>query len=165
MAKHEVMGHIIEHCRKVAEVGVFIAWNLRKAGTLLNIPLIEAASLVHDIAKMRSLHTGDDHAKAGAILLEGFGWHDMAAIVRQHVHLAEPESKTITEAAVVNYADKRVLHTSVVSLTERFAYIREKYGQGDSLRLARIDSTEQATRTVEARIFADLAISPKDITL
>lgn len=165
LLKLEVMDHIIEHCQRVASVAVYLARELISAGIFLNVPLVEAAGLLHDISKMESLRTGVDHAQAGEMLLEQLGYREVADIVGQHVRLRDPSVPFITEAAVVNYSDKRVLHTSIVSITERFVYIREKYGHDNPARLVRIKATEEETRRIEERIFARLAISPKDINL
>ncbi len=118
--KHEVMDHIREHCRKVAEVAVFLAEQLETAGLVLNTDLIKAAALLHDIAKLRALEEGVNHAELGAAILDGAGYPAIASIVKQHVCLSSPVTGTpISEAEIVNYADKRVLHTTVVGLKER----------------------------------------------
>ena len=40
----------------------------------------------------------------------------------------------VDEAMVVNYADKRVMHERVVSLTKRFIDLMERYGADDARR-------------------------------
>lgn len=165
MDEYKVMDHVRQHCRKVAEVAIFIANKLIAAGIKLNIPLIEAAALLHDITKIEALEQGGNHAETGANLLEKLGFLTVAHIVRQHVHLAGPIIGTpVNEAEVVNYADKRVLHTTVVSLGGRFDYIREKYGHGDPVRITRINRIEEETRELEKKLFARLPIKPEDIT-
>ena len=49
----------------------------------------------------------------------------------QHVRL---NSYDLDEAMVVNYADKRVMHDRVVSLTRRFLDLMERYGTDDQRR-------------------------------
>jgi hypothetical protein len=51
--------------------------------------------------------------------------------VGQHVRL---NSFDVDEAMVVNYADKRVMHERVVSLTRRFLDLMERYGTDDTRR-------------------------------
>jgi hypothetical protein len=68
----------------------------------------------------------------------------------------------ITEAALVNYADKRVQHTRVVSLGERFQDLRERYGKTPEAR-AWLDSLEGQNRLLEARIFRRIPILPESL--
>ncbi len=158
------MDHIRQHCNKVAEVALFIAGQLVRAGIRLDLPLVEAASLVHDITKMEALRQGGNHAETGADIIESLGFPSVAYVVRQHVHLSESVIGTpISEAQVVNYADKRVLHTTVVSLTKRFDYIREKYGNGGLVRTSRIKAIEEQTRELEKKLFSYIPIKPEDI--
>ncbi len=164
MDRYCMMGHIREHCRKVAAVAVLIADCLANVGERVNVPLLKAAGLLHDIAKIRAIETGEDHAELGASILEDCGFPAVAAIVRGHVRLLGPVSGTpLTETEIVNYADKRVLHTTIVSRTERFEYIRRKYGHNDAARLERIVETEEMARGLEMKIFANLPIGPEDI--
>lgn len=165
MQEYKVMDHIRRHCRKVAEVALFVARELAAAGVALDIPLIESAALVHDITKLEALQNGGNHAETGADLMESLGFPAVADIVRQHIYLAEPVTgRPINEAQVVNYADKRVLHTDVVSLKERFDYIREKYGRGGLVvGISRINAIEEETKALERKIFSRLAIRPEDI--
>ncbi|MEW5949012.1 MAG: HD domain-containing protein [Thermodesulfobacteriota bacterium] len=164
MDEYKVMDHVGQHCRKVAGVALFIADKLTSAGVKLNIRLIEAAALLHDITKIEALEQGRNHAETGADLLEKLGFPTVAHIVRQHVNLSGPIIGTpINESEVVNYADKRVLHTTVVSLRDRFDYIREKYGHGDPVRITRINRIEEETQELEKKIFARLPIKPEEI--
>ena len=69
----------------------------------------------------------ENHARTGAQFLSDRGYPEVGHIVRQHVVLDEYfASEELTEAEIVNYADKRVLHDQVVSLKERKYYILEK---------------------------------------
>ena len=124
---------------------------------------MEAGTLLHDIAKMKGLHTGENHSQAGAILLRELGFPEIAEIVRQHVVLDDgtPQSK-ITEAAVVHYADKRVKHTSIVSLAERFQDLKERYGKNPAA-LSWLEDLGKKSRTLEKRIFKKLSIQPESL--
>ena len=160
------MEHIKEHSRKVAEVAILLTTQLADSGIALNRPLIEAASLLHDIAKIAAIGEGKDHSQMGANILEEQGFPAVAEIVRQHVRLSEPFSgMSISEAEIVNYADKRVLHTTIVTLRKRFDYIREKYGYNDPVRLNRIDSIREETERIEAKLFDRISINPEDMEL
>lgn len=159
-----MMDHIADHSRMVCRVALFLVDQLSDRGNGLNRPLIQAAALLHDITKTRSFQTGENHAATGKELLTGLGYPEVGDIVGQHVRLeAYPTSGPVTEAEIVNYSDKRVLHDRVVPLDRRMAYIQEKYGQNPELD-QRIAELRDRSRELEKRIFMQLPISPVELT-
>ena len=127
MDRYAMLPNIRSHSLTVCQVAAGIARSLVAAGIRLDLPLIEAAALLHDITKTRSLRTGEHHARSGARLLEGLGYPRVARIVRFHIQPPPPGAQ-LTPEEIVSYADKRVLHDRIVSLGERFAYLRQRYG-------------------------------------
>lgn len=163
MQQYQMLDHIVQHSIKVADVALSLARTLNQAGERLDLALIEAASLLHDIAKKGSIEHGRDHVSTGAALLKDLGYEEISEIVRYHVELPkERTSSRITEAEVVNYADKRVLHDSIVTLSERFLYIRERYGKDES-RARRIANLEEQTIKLEKKIFSKLNIKSSNL--
>lgn len=163
MRQYHMWDHVIQHSIKVADVALSLAKALNQAGERLDLTLIEAASLLHDIAKKGSIENGEDHVSIGAALLKDLGCEEVSEIVRYHVELPKGRtSSRITEAEVVNYADKRVLHDSIVTLNERFLYIRERYGNDES-RARRITNLEEQTIKLEKKIFSKLDIKPSNL--
>ena len=61
--------------------------------------------------------------------MQEMGYGELAGLVANHVLL--PPDQPLDETMVVNYADKRVTHDQLVTLTERFDYITQRYGRGD----------------------------------
>ncbi len=165
MAEFDMLPHIREHSFLVMEVALYLGQNLLAAGVPLHLPLIEAGALLHDLGKTPCLGTGENHAEWGAKILEKRGYPEVAQIVRQHVFLDPPglDHHLRREAELVNYADKRVLHTQVVTLNQRFADLKKRYGQNRPEHLARINAAELLAHTLEAKIFRPLAISPADL--
>ena len=123
-----MLNNIVAHSKQVCSVSLFLADHLGTIG--LNRELIQAAALLHDITKTRSLHTSENHAETGAQLLKDLGYPEVADIIGQHVRLNcyDFVSGTPTDAQIVNYSDKRVLHDKIVPLNDRMGYILEKYG-------------------------------------
>ncbi len=157
----------IDHSWQVCRVAVFLVDQLAAQGIHLNRELVFASALLHDITKTRSFSTGEDHALTGAEFLQALGYPDVARIVGQHVLLdayfvSECLSQPLTEAEIVNYADKRVLHDRIVGLPERKAYILDKYGQDPALG-KRIQILWKKTTVLETRIFRDLPFSSADL--
>ena len=68
----------------------------------------------------------------------------------------------IREAEVVNYADKRVLHTQVVSLAVRFADLMERYAKSEEARV-RLAALEEKVRRLETKLFFHLNFTPADL--
>lgn len=164
MAAYGMLPHIREHSLLVTEVALWLGRKLTGAGVVLHLPLIEAGALLHDIGKTPCLGTTLNHAQWGAEVLVSLGYPEVAEMVRQHVRLREsgPEGFPVREVAVVNYADKRVLHSRVVLLQERFADLKVRYGATAEI-LARIADNEIRSQGLEEKIFALLAHTPQDL--
>jgi uncharacterized protein len=164
MEAHGMLPNIREHSFRVMEVAVFLGEALAEAGLDLNLPLVTTGALLHDLGKTPCLGTLTNHAELGAGILEELGYPQVAQVVREHVHLYQDISdrQPLREAEVVNYADKRVLHEVVVTLEERFADLKVRYGRTPEA-LARIQATEIRARALEEKIFAPLQLSPLDL--
>ena len=163
LQRYGVPPNVVEHSRKVHRVAMFLCRELNLQDEGLDPGLVEAASLLHDIAKVASFKTGENHSQAGARLLREQGFDGVAEIVRQHVVLDSGlDHGRITEAALVNYADKRVQHTRVVSLAERFQDLRERYGKTPEAR-DWLNSMEEQNRLLEAKIFQRIPILPESL--
>ncbi len=164
MAAHGMLPNIREHSFRVMEVAVCLGEALAEAGFDLNLPLVTVGALLHDLGKTPCLGTLTNHAELGAGILEELGYPQVAQVVREHVHLHHDLSdpKPLREAEVVNYADKRVLHEVIVTLEERFADLKVRYGRTPEA-LARIKATEIRARALEEKIFAPLQLRPLDL--
>lgn len=158
-----MLDNIAVHCLQVCRVSLFLTDHLGLPG--LNRELIRAAALLHDITKTRSFHTEEDHAKTGARLLADLGYPEVALIVGQHVRLDHYSfsSAAPTDAEIVNYSDKRVLHDKIVPLSERMGYILEKYGSRPEWK-RNILLLWEKSETLEKRLFAALPFSPDDLS-
>jgi uncharacterized protein len=156
----EMPAHISRHSLMVAEIGLFIAKRFNLNNSRLDLRLIEAAALLHDVGKMLSLKTGENHAKLGARMLNGFVAPEVAGIVEEHIHLDSSQvAGPITESLIVNYSDKRVKHDKVVSIEERYEDLIERYAKGPSQVLHLREKLELYS-VLEKTIFSHLAISP-----
>jgi putative nucleotidyltransferase with HDIG domain len=152
----EMMDHIVAHSLTVCEVALTLADGLAEENVRLNRDLVQAGALLHDITKTRSFTTGENHAESGGALLAELGFQDVGNIVRQHVRLdAYPREAQFSEAEIVNYADKRVLHDEVVPLDRRMRYIVDRYCHGEADR-RRVGRLWEKTRALEARLFEHL---------
>jgi len=94
---------IMAHCVKVAETAVKIATGLDQNAPLLDLPRIEAAALLHDIARK-----SPDHAGKGGEILKDMGFTDIADIVSSHMDLNTGPDTPLNEKEIVYFADKLV---------------------------------------------------------
>jgi putative nucleotidyltransferase with HDIG domain len=158
-----MMEHIVRHSLQVCRVAELLVQQLGEKGRTLNRDLVQAAALLHDITKTRSLTTGEKHSESGCDLLADRGYAEVGDIVRQHVKLDTYfAGDTPSEAEIVNYADKRVLHDRIVSLDERMAYILERYGKTPEYR-AHLRWLWDISNLQEKRIFTEMPFSPAGI--
>jgi len=156
-----MLPNIREHSFMVMHVALTLGRALVAADFPLNLPLIEAGALLHDIGKTPCLGTGVNHAEWGAVILEGRGYPQVARVVREHAYPA-PDPGSMGEAEVVNYADKRVLHHRVVTLAERFVDLQNRYCRTPES-LARLAVLAERVRAMEERLFAPLSLTPEDL--
>jgi len=158
-----MLPNIVEHSYRVCQVAAFLGKALSRSEDGLDLALIAASSLLHDITKTQSLKTKEDHAGTGATLLEALGYPQVAEVVRGHVRLAEGDTThPLREVHILNYADKRVRHDSVVSLDDRFVDLVERYGQTPERRL-RLEHMKQTALMLEQNIFRQIDFKPDDL--
>ncbi len=164
ICKMKMMDHIVVHSLQVCRVATFLTEHLNKQNNRLNLDLIRSAALLHDITKTRSFQTREDHALTGGEYLSDRGYPEIGDLIRQHVKLDKYSvAGSISEAEVLNYADKRVLHDEIVVLDRRLDYILERYAETPAHR-ERINYLWQKTREMENKLFKDLSFVPDDIT-
>jgi putative nucleotidyltransferase with HDIG domain len=159
---HGMMPNIQRHSLIVARVAATLGEELNKRESQLNIPLIIAGSLLHDIAKGRSLREGGDHVEMGRSMVLGMGYPEVAWIVGSHVDSGSEIVNTIDEATVVNYSDKRVRHDRIVPLGDRLRDLVARYG-GTREKRARLREMAKNIERLEREIFSRISTSPDDL--
>ena len=163
MNHYGMLSHIIGHSIEVTKVALYLAVELNKRGQRIDLGLVEAASLLHDLTKSECLQTKEDHARTGSQLLKRMGYLRVGEVVAEHIQLSKKNDPSlITEEEVVNYADKRVQHDRIVSLEERFSDLMNRYGKGQEAS-EQMEQLKKATFEIENRIFSILGIDPSDL--
>ena len=138
---------IVGHCLAVASVANAIAQNAVKRGHQLNMRLVEAGALLHDICRKKN----SDHALAAYELLNRLGYTEAGRVAGAHMDLPLDALTLLDERAVVYLADKLVLGDKCVGLNARFARALEKY-ESDSSAAAAIQRRMQDAITVMQRL-------------
>jgi CTP:molybdopterin cytidylyltransferase MocA len=155
VARQAASDIVIRHGRLVAEVARQLADRLNQAGLKLDVGLVTAAGLLHDLAKGRP-----SHARHGAKIIKSLGYPQVAALVACHNDIAIAEDGALDEAAVVYLADKLVKKDRIVSVDERFRASREKYAaDADALAAVarRLATAQSIVRQIEAKLGGRLA--------
>ncbi|HEX3026479.1 MAG TPA: HD domain-containing protein [Clostridia bacterium] len=141
-----------KHLAAVADLAVRIGTALNQKGFALNIPLIEAAALLHDIEKGIP-----HHAVTGAKTLETLGFTEIAPIVKFHMRLPDGFQPEITELTVVFLADKLFIGSQSVSLQKRYAEKLSAY-QDDPPALQTIRKQLEISLNLEKRMKTVLGV-------
>ncbi|PID73622.1 MAG: metal-dependent phosphohydrolase [Desulfobacterales bacterium] len=163
MREMGMLEHIAAHSLMVCMVSLKLAEGIIGRGVPLSRALIRAGAILHDITKTRSFKTGEHHGDTGGVLLEELGFPEVGDIIRQHVRLEGVSSPDIiTEAEIVHYADKRVLHDHVVGLDERMRYIIGRYARTEE-HVRILTGIWNQTRTLEEKIFHHQAFGPEEL--
>ncbi len=147
----------------VCKVADILSSNLIITFPTLNIKLAKSAALLHDITKVRSFKTGEKHSDTGGELLASLGFPETGDIVRQHVFLDKyDDALPVTEAEIINYSDKRVLHDKIVPLNERLDYIYSNYVTNKEF-IKHFEYMKNKTKRLEKKLFKYLDFEPNDL--
>ena len=148
----------IQHMLLVNRIAMFLGRELSDKGIALDLEAIRAASLLHDLDKMQTLKMGN-HGLESAKVLSKLGYPSLGRIISKHTPASVGELNT-WEEKIVNYADKRAGDTGVVSLEERFAYFKRKYGIKEDDAQKEI---ERRYHMLEQEIFTLIGIRPEEL--
>lgn len=147
--------NVTKHMNVVSDIALQCAKVLEENGTIVRLQALTAACLTHDLLRcvdfkesvdseteprreiknvwstLREKY-GTSHEEAAQKFLTEHGYPAIGSIVRPHrgyfENPKEEELLQTTEQKILCYADKRVLHDSVVSLSERFTDLELRYG-------------------------------------
>jgi HD superfamily phosphodiesterase len=164
LEKYATPEHIIAHSRKVWDVGRLLGESLVKRNHAVDLDLLRASCLLHDIGKYPCILDGTGyHDIRGEQILEQEGFGEVARIVVQHVILRGPKGSPIREEHVLFYSDKRVAHDKLVSLEDRFVYLEQTYGTNPKA-IQGLMFMKSETLRLENEIFLLLDFGPEDVS-
>lgn len=123
LKEYNTPAHVVRHCIKVTDTALKISIALNKAGYHLNLELIQAAGLIHDIARVH-----DKHWDVGAEIALKNGYRQEAYIIRMHMfYISNPMKEKFEEIDIICLSDKMVKEDKYVGLDERMKYILDKF--------------------------------------
>ena len=129
LKENKVPDNIVAHLKAVCDFSMKVCDVLEKRSIKVGRKLVAAAALLHDVKKL-----DENHEIKGADFIESLGYPEVAKIIRKHglSNLNKEEFKPKTpEEKIVFYSDKRVRGSKVVSVDERFEYIKQRYKRED----------------------------------
>ena len=153
--RHAVEKRVWAHSRKVAGLARCLGKELNRAGSQLDLALIEAGSLLHDLARGRK-----DHAEAGAAILRDMGYADVAEIVSSHMDITVNAAGPITAQEVVYLADKLAEGDQHVTLETRFRARLKRHADNPEIQkriTGRLENALNIRRRIEDRLGRPLA--------
>ncbi len=106
---------IIMHQEAVARCALRFGRYLGQKGVALDLELLEAAALLHDIKK-----TERNHPQRAGEFLEKLGYGNVAEAVAQHMDLLDMEEDRVSEKELLYLADKMVKGAEEVGIEARF---------------------------------------------
>lgn len=127
MAKVGLPSGLVQHSIAVKDTALMFADRLEKDGIRVDRRLLAASALLHDIMKIDAQVC---HGMEGGEFLRKMGFPEVAKVVEKHClsNLDDPNLVPKTaEEKLLMYADLRTSGGQVVSLDERFDYIRRRY--------------------------------------
>jgi len=135
---------VIKHCQLVAQLSCALGNYLIRSGCQLNLQLIRAAALLHDLAKGEP-----QHALVGAGMLVDYP--EVAGIVAEHMDICLTPDRPLTEKEIVYLADKLVMADQIVPLQDRFAGPLEQH-KNDQEILGKIRRRFSNAERIQTRI-------------
>ncbi len=122
LKKHQTPEHVIRHSVKVTETALKIGSALNQNGLNLDLELIQAAGLLHDIARVE-----DKHWDIGADIALSLGYQALADIIRAHMFFNTNLDDDIKEIDIICLADRTVKEDEYVGLEARMKYVLDKF--------------------------------------
>jgi uncharacterized protein len=121
--KNSCAPQVVRHCIVVADLAVETACKLKEKGYKIDVQLVEAGALLHDLGRSKT-HTVD-HAIVGAQIAQSIGLPEAVInIIKRHVGagITQNEAQRLgwpkdiytpqtLEEKVVTYADKLIKHS------------------------------------------------------
>ena len=171
MEQYAMLPNIRRHSLLVARIAELLAQRLQESlpeGQAPDLDFCVNGALLHDIAKTPCLKEGCDHAATGAEICQRHNYPEIAEVVAGHVilHDFSPEKYRqglLGAREIVYYADKRVRHDAIVSLSERLEYILENYGGNDERIQGLIRENFRKCEELEGIIFSFLDFSSEQL--
>ena len=164
LVEQQVPANLILHIQSVASIAYQLAIWLRAAGEKVDPLLAQRGGMLHDLAKVNTLHKSSiNHGEAAARILAERGQLELAEIARRHIltHLLDDQRAPRTwEEKVVFLADKLSEGSRLVTLDQRINALSQRYSRFS----AGIQSCLPALRKLQREICTRARIPESELT-
>lgn len=162
LKEFEVPPNIIDHTRKVTKICVFLANELSKKGEKINIEMLEVASLLHDLDKLKSSFEKNDHGQIAYDFLKQRGFdEEFADLIKYHRGESIYPKEMGWEIKILRYADLRFIGDKLVTIYERMDDLKVRYPW--FAKPENSDPIIKMTKSIEQDIFSKLDFLPEDL--
>lgn len=164
LKKYNFPDEKLRHVRLVSDVAKFLGVKIKKKKPKLkiNVSLLVAAGLLHDIDKNITGLSGERHPVIGARILREEGYGEVADVVLKHDIEAflDPDRKPVAwEEKVLALADKMV-KDEIITVDERYRLWREeKIPEQDAI----LDATYPYLKNLEKEVFTIIKMRPEEV--
>jgi len=194
LAEYHVPPHIVSHSNAVAKLAVFLAQRLNENSAVIDIELLERACLLHDMMRvfdfpepdykrfeqtlpeeekakwrrLRAKYKTSSHEDAACDILKE-QYPALALAIKRHRYMSmldEQGHPETWEEKLLYYADKRVMHETIVPLKERLAegHKRNVFSHGSKakskINTAKVDPMIEE---MEKEIFKKIGLDPLEV--
>ncbi|NLM46894.1 MAG: NTP transferase domain-containing protein [Firmicutes bacterium] len=146
--KYHVPDGIIRHMQQVARAACLLAEHVNSSGLRIHTGLLQAACLLHDIARGKQ-----KHAEIGRQIVTDLGYPAVGEVIGCHMDLPAAYTEKITEHSLLYLADKLTAGERLVSLAERLAAGERRFqDKPEALRMLRLrlQQAQKISRRVAA---------------
>ena len=165
--EYRMLEHIKQHSLLVAHVAGTIAGLAKNKGWEVDVQLVRASALLHDLGKTYTVRHGGNHCQIGASWAMALTRNPaIAQGVIHHIYWpGEVDVQRHTLPLAIIYADKRIKHDAVVSLEERFHDLLDRYAvsfERMQLMYRSYAQVQEIERQFSQRLEVDLNAYPFD---
>ncbi|MCH7902419.1 HD domain-containing protein [archaeon] len=148
--EYKMPGHIREHTEAVRKIANCLAKKING----VDKEVVDKGALMHDSLKMYCIKNNCRHAEEAGKVLSEKGYPEFGEVLKLHglEEVNNFNETTSLEAKIVWYADKRANGNKVVTLDERYAYLKERYGSKNPEKMGQIKSTIENSKKVEEEL-------------
>jgi len=155
-----------DHCREVARLALWFASALTRTGatTGVNMRLLEAAALLHDIDKMAPKRLHEHHPDTAVRILREGHMEEVSDLVKTHplnAILDQSIAPKTMEQKLLFLADKMVKQ-HIITVDERFALWRKEDLSKEAV--AQLNLAYPRVKALEQEICSAIGVMPKNVT-
>ena len=181
--EYKVPYNILKHCQKVHQASLFLAQRIQDIGQPVNLPLVSALALCHDLFKAVTLseltpnkyhpedYSPEEIAMWKQLRTKFAGKYEgeiASDILKDHYPELAHSLKRVSdwkipnhslEEMIVHYVDMRIMQERIVSLLQRIEYLMERYPRPEEI----WEQFLAHLRDIERKLFVYLDFEPQEL--